>query len=68
MVCIQFGVVPETVLFGFGVCVIADVKGAHAECVVRFGGCLANVRVTVVIVIIIRASCKFLNMFNIIEV
>ncbi len=67
MVCIQFGVVPVTVLFGFGVCVIADVKGAHAECVVRFGGCLANVRMAIII-IIIRVSYKFLDIFNIIKV
>ncbi len=59
---------PVTVLFGFGVCVIVDVEGAHTECVVRFGGCLANVRVTVVFIIIIGVSCKFLDMFNIIEV
>ncbi len=65
---IQFAVVPVTVLFGFGVCVTADVKGAPAECVVRFGGCLANVRVAVLVIIIIGLSCKFLDMFNIIEV
>ncbi len=59
--------VPVTVLFGFRVCVIADVKGAQAECVVRFGGCLANVGVAVV-VIIICVSFKFLNIFNTIEV
>ncbi len=32
--CIQFGVVPVTVLLGFGVCVIMDIKGTHAICVV----------------------------------
>ncbi len=45
-----------------------DVKGAHAERVVKFGGCLVNVRVAVVVIIIIRVSCKYLNMFNIIKV
>ncbi len=59
-------VVPVTILFGFVVCVIADVEGAHEKSVVGFGGCLANVKKAVVI--IIGVSWIFLDIFNIIKI
>ncbi len=45
---IQFGVVPVTVVFGFGVRVIADIEN-----VAQFGGFLTNIQVTIIVIIII---------------
>ena len=61
-VCIQFGVVPVTVFFGFGVCVIMDIEGTHTEFIVWLREILANIRMAIIaIIIIIRVSCNTIS-------
>ncbi len=56
--CIQFGVAPVTVFFGFGDCVITDIKATHAEFIVWLRGFFADIQMTVIIiVIIVEVSC-----------